>query len=84
MRPKFNSETARAAGKICGPARARPLSPLSRSMIGAQAAQACGYPVHASHAERLEAIPIELTSARPMPIIVPPPAPTTKNDRARR
>src|SRR5690242_3158922 len=53
MRPKFNSETARAAGKIGGPARAPALSPSLRSMVGARAAQARWYPVHASHAERL-------------------------------
>jgi hypothetical protein len=37
MRAKFTSETARAAGKIGGPARAQALSPLRRSMIGARA-----------------------------------------------
>jgi hypothetical protein len=40
--------------KIGGPARAPALSPLRRSMIAARAAQARWYPVHASHAERLE------------------------------
>jgi hypothetical protein len=54
MRPKFTSETARAAGKIGGTARAQALSPLRRSMIGARAAQARWYPVHASNAERIE------------------------------
>ncbi len=55
MRPKFNSETARAAGKIGGPARARALSPLRRSMIGVWAAQARWYPMHAPDVERIKA-----------------------------